>query len=166
MKAKGQSAIEYLATYSWAIALLTAFLAILALVSLSQRPSTYTPSYCYISPELLCYQAYIAANSMGTVASVLFTNNLGVEISFPVNAFSVAPTYANVAYTGNCLPANALQGNTVTCTANLNGYTPTLGSQLNPSFTVSYMICGNRCVSLNGLFVYNTTGHATLSVSP
>jgi hypothetical protein len=102
-------------------------------------------------------------NSTSTKFIVIIQNNLGVRLFFPVNSLLVSPGYfQNTAYGGNCLPQNALVGSTIVCNATFTGFGSTVGSQLNPKFTISYELCDPTCTPK----VYNTTGNAVTTLSP
>lgn len=163
---KAQSAIELLSTYSWTLVAIMAFIGVITLISLYQHPSTYTGQYCYIAPEMPCYGLYIMSNSITSNAILIFSNNLGVPISFPAGtSFTVQPGYSSVTYHGTCLPSDAVSGNTIECTALMGTFTPSVGSELTPKFYISYKICSRSCTNVQSLPLYNTSGSATLFVS-
>ena len=162
---RGQSAIEFLTTYSWAFLLLGIFVSAIALISLSSNTSisTLVPSSCYLSPSLPCSQAVVSGNSLGSTFIVIIQNNLGVKLSFSANAIQVKPSiYTSNTYLGTCLPQTAQAGSTFICSVTLSGFSPAVGAQLNPSFTLNYQICSPSCVAQ----VYNTTGTALTSMTP
>ncbi len=161
---KAQPAVEFLTVYSWTILAVILFAVFALALASAQSKQIYPPSHCYITTTLPCYSMFVMSNSIGSVALVIFTNNLGVQIGFPSNAFSISPTYANTIYYGQCLPSNALQGDVVSCYAELGSYMPALGAEINPNFEVSYRICASSCPS--SLPVYNTSGTSQLTVSP
>jgi hypothetical protein len=102
-------------------------------------------------------------NSTSTKFIVIIQNNLGARLFFPVNSLLVSPGYfQNTSYTGACLPQNAVAGSTIVCNATFTGFGSTVGSQLNPKFTISYELCDPTCTSR----VYNTTGNAVTTLSP
>ena len=162
-KLKLQSAIEYITVYS-AIALLIVVVIAIALTLVQSKPSsTNTPTSCYISPQLNCLQLVVAANSLQSTAIVLFTNNLGQTMHFATaNAFVIYPTSMQTSYAGECLPNNAVAGAEVICNVTTVGYNPSLGTELNPRFQITYSQCqGPRCTP----FTVNTvgTGHHYVS---
>lgn len=161
---KLQPAIEFLSVYTWTILGVIIFVAIIIALSIGLGKTTYPPSTCYISPTLQCTKMYITLGQPSPVAYLFFTNELGRTIGFSVNSFSIRPTYLNNTYYGTCSPTTALNGNFVECTAILTGYSASLGTQLNPTFSISYDICGSICAG--SITVYNTSGSATLTVSP
>ncbi|MEM0148508.1 MAG: hypothetical protein QXY10_02840, partial [Candidatus Micrarchaeaceae archaeon] len=76
---KLQSALEMLITYSWAIIILTLFIAIAAVISLSSPSSTYMPPTCNIAPTLPCIYSLLTSYSSSHPAMYLveFSNNFG-----------------------------------------------------------------------------------------
>ena len=162
-----QSATEFLATYSWAFLVLTVMIAAVYLVVLAPSGgSTYVPSSCYITSTLPCYQSVLLANSTGSEFIVLLQNDMGVTLAFPPNSISLHPSFSsNAVYVGSCLPLTAAPGAVVTCNVTLSGasFKPAVGSQANPTFTLSYQIC--PACGANSPQLYNTTGTSTLTVS-
>lgn len=166
---KAQPALEFLSVYSWTLISVILFAVVAAVLATAQTKQIYPPSYCYVTPTFPCYAMYVMSNSVGSVALMIFTNNLGAQISFPHNSFRVYPTYTNTSFTGQCIPTNAVSGTVISCNATLSsgtvsGYNPALGTELNPNFVLSYNVCGAVCS--NSLPVYNTSGEAQLVVSP
>ncbi|MHB1830742.1 MAG: hypothetical protein ACYCO0_05105, partial [Candidatus Micrarchaeaceae archaeon] len=89
---KVQPSIEYLSTFAVALLVLTIVIAVVGFVLLSNKGSTNTPSSCYISPQIYCFQFAVANNGLSngnTIAAVVFTNNLQIPITFPQNSFIV-----------------------------------------------------------------------------
>ncbi len=162
MGMRAQSALEFLTTYGWSFIIIALFISVVFVLVSSKGVSTYAPSSCYISPSLPCIAAYASSNSLGSVAIVKFTNQLGTEMSFPANAITIrfGMTYAN--YTGNCVPANAFNYQQVTCTVNMPQVHLVVGAELNPSLSLKYALCNNKACSA---YVYNTSGTATLTVA-
>jgi hypothetical protein len=160
-KRKGQSVIEFLSTYSWSFLILAVFMAVVASYVFTRGANSFSPSYCYISPELLCQEAFVMTNSSGSTITLIFINNLGTGISFAANSFSVMPSFGQQVHSGLCYPANAVQGSLVICNASASGYFPSPGQQLEPTFTVTYSICQKTCQSQ----LYNTSGTGTVFAS-
>jgi uncharacterized repeat protein (TIGR02543 family) len=160
--------VEFLATYSWAILIIAISVAAIYLILFSSKGSSaYVPSSCYITPLLPCYQTVLMANSSGSKFIALIQNNMGVTMYFNANSIYVHPSFSsNAVYTGSCLPQKAPPGATVICNVTIasSAFTTSVGSQLNPTFTLNYQICPS-CNSANSQS-YNTIGTATLTVSP
>ncbi|MGC8676578.1 MAG: hypothetical protein ACP5T3_03660, partial [Candidatus Micrarchaeia archaeon] len=156
---RAQSAIEFLTTYGWAFIMIAIFIGVVVILVSSKALSGFAPSSCYISPSLPCYGFSILSNSSGSVAALLFVNNLGTAMSFSNNGI-----YAHVAKynsTGTCLPANASSGAFVVCISRMPHIVLPIGSQEYAPFTLSYKICRNGVCSAT---VYNTSGSAVVSV--
>lgn len=161
---KAQPALEFLSVYSWTLLAVILFVVVASVLASANSRTVYQAAHCYITPGFPCYGMYVMSNTVAPVSLVLFTNELGVTLSFPTNALAVNPTYANATYYGQCLPANALPGAVVACNATLRGFSTSLGTQLTPVFVISYKICGSTCSG--SLPIYNTSGNADLAVSP
>jgi uncharacterized repeat protein (TIGR02543 family) len=165
---RSQSAVEFLATYSWAILIIAISVASIYLIIFSSKGSSaYVPSSCYITPLLPCYQSVLMTNSSGSKFIALIQNNMGVSLYFNANAIYLHPSFSsNAVYAGSCLPQKALPGSTVVCNITIasSAFNPSVGSQLNPTFTLNYQICPS-CNSANSQS-YNTIGTTTLTVSP
>ncbi len=165
---KAQPAIEYLSTFSVALLLLAIILAIVGLTLLgNNKVQTTVPSSCYISAQLNCFQMAVSSNGVVSTAIIVFTNNLGTEIQFPTsNAVAIVPEGSQKSYAGECYPTNAVAGATVICSATLAGYNPSVGTQLNPTFQLTYSQCASGAcgsyVTPNNL---NTSGSGTTYVS-
>jgi hypothetical protein len=172
---KAQQAIEFISVYAWALLGLTLFIAIVIAISTGQNKLIYPSARCYIEPAFPCYNMYVMPNSLvGSVVTLVFTNNLGNPLWFPPNSFYVSIGGNN--YSGACYPEGQNTGLGIYCYAGTPGFSPSLGTQLQPSFYISYNICqdalysasGETCQgkSLDELPVYNTSGSALLTVSP
>jgi hypothetical protein len=162
---KTQSSIEYLSMFSAALILLVIVIAVVGMLLLSSRSSTNVASSCYISPEINCLQLDVATNGIQSTGLVVFTNNLGQIMHFASNSFAIYPTSSQAGYIGECLPYNAVPGAEVECNATLgNGYNPSLGSELNPRFQITYSQCTRSdCAVISPS--YNITGTGTTYVS-
>ncbi|HUY69991.1 MAG TPA: hypothetical protein VMV00_00280, partial [Candidatus Baltobacteraceae bacterium] len=112
MRDKGlrqQSALELLTTYSWALLIIAVFVAAVAVIN-SARPATnYLASSCSIEPLLPCTQTLLTYNTVSPIKfTLLFTNNLGQVMYFPVNSINITVTNIGtkgITYNvGNCTP--------------------------------------------------------------
>ena len=163
---KQQSAIELLATYSWAFLVVAIFAATVLVLSLAQPARNYLGSSCNILPELPCYQSLLYSGASGNVVeSVTFTNNLGTPIMFTGDAFdasTIGVGALHVSGLGDCMPSFALQNDRVTCVANISGaQTPPIGTYLDTSFVISYEICNGEVASSCPAKTYKTSGMAS-----
>ncbi len=165
---RGQSALEFLSVYAWTFIIIAIFVSVVSIVVVATSSTTYTPSYCYISPQFACDSFLIAKSGSSSNAIVVFTNNIGVSINFPSqNAFAVLPTISNTVYYGTCTPDVAGASTTVTCLAQMPGFKEPIGSQMFPRFIISYKICNNvSCLNSQNLPVYNESGTADISFAP
>ncbi len=140
---------------------------IVSVVTIVSIPSagtlTYAPQSCYITPQLNCVQALIMTNSISTQFITMLDNNVGTGIKFAsANAFVVVPSYlSSTSYGGTCTPQDASPGALITCTATIPS-SFTIGTQLNPRFSLSYQVCSPSC----GGQVYNTSGEAVSAAVP
>ena len=161
---KTQSSIEYLSVITAALILLIIILALVGNLILNKHTYTNVPSSCYISPQINCQQIVIANNGIEAKAVVEFTNNLGQTIQFSSNSFQVSPGYAQTSYNGQCFPYNAVPGAEVICNATLGTFNPSLGTQLNPRFQMTYSQCATTTCSTT-IATYNAAGTGTTYVS-
>ncbi|MGC8479322.1 MAG: InlB B-repeat-containing protein [Candidatus Micrarchaeia archaeon] len=160
-KVKEQSAIEYVMSYSWAVIILLAVVIIYFFANSNQ--TTYTPTSCYISPQLPCYQLIIGSNSIETTAKLVFTNDLNKPIYFYSQPFSIKFTPSSNYYSGTCVPTTANEGSNVTCTVVASGYSILQGSEAEPTFYLSYAECVSQNCNINQrqLITLTTSGSGT-----
>ncbi|MEM0087082.1 MAG: hypothetical protein QXT36_03825 [Candidatus Micrarchaeaceae archaeon] len=156
-----QSAIEFLTTYAWVFIIIAVFIAVISAFISIKNPIGFVPSSCYIAPELPCYTLAFMSNSSASTFIIIFSNNIGATMQFPANSITLIPTTAGTSFTGSCLPANVPNGASVVCKVIANGYTPSIGSQATPSYTLTYDACyAGKCTG-----PYNSTGFGTVSIS-
>lgn len=160
---KAQPALEFLTIYAWTLIAVLLFIVFALAISTSPSSQIVPPSHCYITPSFPCYAMFMMSNSIGTTSQVIFTNNLGREIAFSGNSLTVYPTSANQVYYGQCLPANALPNQVISCSAAFPDLFASIGQSFTPDFSISYSICSKSCTF--PLPLYNTSGSAQLSVS-
>jgi hypothetical protein len=159
---KLQSAFEYAVEYSWAfIVLAIAIAAVAGYVALQQPASS--PSYCYISPEIDCYQAAIATNASGSQITTVFTNMAGSPIL--INNYAVSLPQSSVFSTGNCNTTTLNPGESAACSVYISGYRPSTGASINLNMVIQYQTCGYSCANLVGIPSLNITGTATVRPS-
>ncbi len=161
---KGQSSLEFIAQYSWALVLLVITLSAVLFISSAQRQLQQVPSYCYISPEFYCYQTSISLNTMGSNITTRFTNLQDTAIL--LTGYAVSPTSTG-AYTAGGCNATVLQiGQSAACYSTVQGFTPAVGAQLNPVFYVQYKECSGTCMNASSLKQLGIAGTAILQVPP
>ena len=156
---KGQSAIEFLAVYTWTFVIITIMLAVVASFLIAKGPVTYVPPTCYISIDISCQNLVVMQNSSGSTAIVVYYFNApptGAKIP-AVNSFSIESAFAQNAFFGQCSPTVVSAHTYVTCNASMKGYKPGLGAQLDLSFIVSWNYCNAKGVCQ----LYNTSGTGT-----
>lgn len=160
---RAQASIEFLSTYSIALTILVVVVAAVAYLAYFYNGSTQTEASCTISAQIYCVQASITNNGKSTPsANVLFTNGLGIPMEFQQNSILFFPNSSGSGYWGTCVPANALPGNSVLCSAEITGYVPSVGTETESRFVIRYNMCPKNSECLE----FNTTGTGTLYVSP
>jgi hypothetical protein len=167
---KMQSIQEFISQY--AASIIISIVAVAAIyLTIIPHSRGYSPSYCYITPDLYCYQMLITTNSVATDIEIAFTNNLGLSIYLPGDpafyaSMSSGSKYiagqCNTTATGNILKAGA----SATCAVSVN--TPvTPGSALQPTFYLQYSECTNpSCSNYASLPLINTSGSAVAYATP
>ena len=169
---KQQSALELLTTYSWALLIIAIFIAAVAVIN-SARPATnYLASSCSIEPLLPCTQTLLTYNTISPIKfTVLFQNNLGETMYFPLNSINITVTNIGnkgVSYSlGNCTPSLALQGNPVLCSAYIPGtFKPSIGAQETILFSLHYQLCRTDALSSCVSTQYRTAGQSSQTMAP
>jgi len=154
---KAQSALEFLTTYAWAFLIIALFISVIVILTTIKNPQEYSPSSCYITPELLCSGSVFSTNYSSSTFAITFKNSLGVPLSFPQNSFFVYAPSLNYSYTGTCNPSYLPKDGIETCIAKITK-TYAVGVQINPVFKIEYSVCSSptSCTQL-----YNTTGIAS-----
>ncbi len=157
---KGQPAIEFLTTYSWAFLILAVFIvAAIAMISV-KSPLSYVQSSCYISPELFCYYSSLLSNATSSMFVIQFSNNMGTSIYLGGNSITLLPNApSSKRFTGQCIPQGAPPGAVVICTVALP-YPVQPDIRAESAFTLSYKICDPACSGQ-----YNTSGSSLQSTS-
>ena len=165
---KLQSALEYLSAYSWALIILAVVAVIFFLIFQKSPTTTFSPSYCYISTGFQCYQLIVSTNSLGSMAILAFTNNLGKPVYFNSNSgFSIKLTGTSSYSQGSCTPTTASSGEQITCIAYIPGFSPVLGTQLEPQFFFNYTECvSSNCNNKASLLTLSTAGSSVSYAYP
>ncbi len=168
---KEQVSIEYMVIFAFAFLIVAVVIGYLYTVGLHN--TTYTNSYCYITPELPCQGMYVIGNPAvptNAKAYVIFTNNKGTGIYVKPGSFYFYPGASSTFYSGECIPSNIPQGGVAVCNvtiSNIASGSLQSGSQVNPKFSMSYGICSNNYCngqSANAP-VFNITGTGTTYVA-
>ena len=165
---KQQSSMEFLLTYSWALVIISVFIAVVAILSLSRPVQTYVPSQCSITPLLPCLDSLLTSSP--SALTLLFQNNLGQALYFPANAFNVLITNTGGTGTlynlGSCAPSLLPVGGEAVCNS-LISTTITLpaGAQFQTSFIITYELCSGSTSASCSTPTYATTGSSLQVVS-
>ena len=167
---KEQISLEYMMIFAFAFLIVAVVIVYLYVTGVHN--TTYTSSYCYLTPDMPCQGMYVIGNSVSPTnakAYVIFTNEKGIGINVKPGSFYFYPSASNTVYSGECIPSNIPQGGVAICNvtvSNLNGGL-SAGEQVNPKFNIAYSVCGNNYC--NGLStnapVFNTTGTGTTYVA-
>ncbi len=158
---KAQSSVEYVLIFAISIIILITAVSFAGYSIYSGKVATYAPSSCFITAQLRCVQLAVTYNSVSSRAVLELVNDQPVPITFSQNSLEIIPTASQQSYSGSCYPANALPGATITCVADMKGFNKSLGTQLEPSFRLSFTQCEpNSCAR------FSTTGTSNLYVSP
>ena len=165
---KLQSALEYLSAYSWALIILAVVAVIFFLIFQKSPTTTFSPSYCYISTGFQCYQLIVSTNSLGSTAILAFTNDLGKPVYFNSNSeFSIKLTGTSSYSEGSCTPTVVSSGEQITCVAYIPGFSPVLGTQLEPQFFFNYTECvSSSCNNKASLLALSTAGSSVSYAYP
>jgi hypothetical protein len=160
MRLRGQSAVEFLAVYTWTFVILTIMVAIVAAFLISKSPASYVPPTCYISIDMSCQNLVLFQNTSGSIGIVVFYfNSPPTGIAIPtVNSFSVEPAFSQQTYFGVCSPPAASAHTYITCNASMKGYRPGIGTPVNLQFIVTWNLCNGKFA---GCKSYNTSGTGT-----
>ncbi|MFI5412356.1 MAG: hypothetical protein ACHQX1_00510 [Candidatus Micrarchaeales archaeon] len=170
---KAQSLVEMLTTYSWAILIISIFIAIVFILSGNPSGVTFEASSCTIQALFPCQDTimtnYSAAS--GILYYIIFINNLQNPMLFPTNAFSLTTTGIGIlgteVSTGNCWPKFALSSDAVTCIVKIGGkFSPSSGTRVSTQFTFSYNLCNNNMQSSCGPALYKSSGFAIQTIAP
>lgn len=111
-KAKGQSSLEFLATYSWAIIIIS--LLVVFMFYFIQSTQQFASTECQFAYGLHCSSIEIYSNNMYTNLSIHLNNSQQYLILNPNVNFSISQ-YGNVS--GPCTPSKAGESNGITCNA-------------------------------------------------
>ena len=107
---KGQSAVEYLITYGWAI--LLAAISILILYVFVLAPSAIAPNTCSFVYGAYCQDMILGSNSISSKIALFLTNTQHYPIVNP----QVSINISNIGtVNGKCLPNYVLPGGAIIC---------------------------------------------------
>ena len=165
---KEQISLEYMMIFAFAFLIVAVVVVYLYVTGVHN--TTYTNSYCYLTPDMPCQGMYVIGNSVSPTnmkAYVIFTNDKGTGIYVKPGSFYFYPSTSNTVYSGECFPSDIPQGGVAICNvtvSNLNGGL-SAGEQVSPKFNIAYSVCSNNyCKGLSASApVFNTTGTGTHS---
>jgi hypothetical protein len=164
-----QSSLEFIITYSWALLIISLFMATMVIISLSHPAQNYIPSQCSITPLLPCLDTLFTINPM--VFTLEFQNNLGQAMYFTPNALNVLTSGTIVPGThnsvGNCAPALLPVGGEEVCNALISGtFTLPTSAQFLTTFNLTYELCSGNTFNSCNTPTYTTSGSSLQAVSP
>ncbi len=173
MALRQQTAMEFLSTYSFAI--FTISLVLIAAVTISFSVGTNAPVYssCSIQPLITCQQSLLTYNTPGRYFNyiLVFRNNLGFGLRFPVNAINLTLSNlvsgASTNNLGKCAPSPAASGSQVICNVKVSGTSQVKqGANTYTQFKISYGLCSNQSVTSCSSNSYLVTGYSFQTLSP
>ncbi len=143
---KAQSAMEFLATYSYALLIIAIALAVLILYF--SLPKTILPLECNFFSDFTCTDAALVGNAAGGPGASLIIVGIDNQPGI-VNAskFSAYINYAN-SIVGFCLPSRVTAGQYIYCVANFT-FTPKLSSIYYGTFNISANYCAPMAGNLS-----------------
>lgn|GEM_PF-2606243 len=135
---RGQSAIEYITTYGWAIVILGIVISILYLYT--SAPAQAIPDTCSFVNGVFCQDIILGTNSIShaTTAAFLLTNSKEYSLKNPVlyaqlNGKNSVPV--------NCEPPYVLPGGSMICTVTLP-VNSTIGALISGNLYLNATYCG------------------------
>jgi hypothetical protein len=165
--------MEMMVTYSWAVLIISIFVAIVFVLVGSASGQPLLPSSCTIQPLLPCTDTLLTnySSTSGIVFYLTFTNNLQNPILFQNNAFNLTTTgigvIGNAINYGNCYPSFALIGSAVICKVSIAGsFSPPVGTKANTAFSITYRLCSRNTQAGCPSSSYKSSGYSTQSVAP
>ncbi len=158
---KGQAATEFVIQYSWAILIIAVAVGVVYYISMSQQKYANSSTYCYISPEINCYQTSMQMNTTGTLFTTFITNQQDAPII--LTSYSTAPTISGTYAPGVCNASVLQPGQTASCTSFSGNFLPSTGSQISPQLSLGYKLCNNYiCNPATETQTFTTRGSAVV----
>jgi hypothetical protein len=137
-KPRGQSALEFLATYAFVF--LTISIVLLLLFAFSSIPKNILPTQCSFYSGFQCLDAALVVNASGVPELVVIASDSEPGV-VNVSSFSAFLNYHS-SKSGYCVPRVATAGEKIYCIANFTG-SVTLGSVYTGTFKVIANYCAN-----------------------
>jgi len=134
---RAQSAMEYLATYGWALLLIAVALAVLLYYGVV-NPSFFVGQQCFLPAGLTC--AILGMNTNGMILVNIY-QSLGPSINITAIGCSSAPSFANIpAYTGNQIVLHSGSNKTfqVQCYSGSSALSSSIGSAFMGYLLINY----------------------------
>jgi len=169
---KGQSALEYLITYGWAVLLAAIFVSILYLFVFA--PSAVAPSTCSFAYGAYCQDMILGSNSISSKIALFLTNTQ----QYPIVNPQVSINISNIGtVNGKCLPSYVLPGGAIICNVTMPTTAISTGTLVSGKLYLSAIPCpsGNVTTCTSGqrqTYIGNFNSHAspllagtTLSIS-
>ena len=137
-KPRGQSALEFLATYAFVF--LTISIVLLLLFAFSSIPKNILPTQCSFYSGFQCLDAALVVNASGVPELIVIASDSEPGV-VNVSSFSAFLNYHS-SKSGYCVPRVATAGEKIYCIANFTG-SVTLGSVYTGTFKVIANYCAN-----------------------
>ncbi|MGC8567623.1 MAG: hypothetical protein ACP5RP_01740 [Candidatus Micrarchaeia archaeon] len=155
---KYQSAIEFLSVYSFAILVIAVSISLIFLYA--NAPKTIIPNTCTAYTGFTC------------ISSSLYNTNFGSQLNLTLKdtqpgTITITNFIGNISSTagaGICYPANAIQGQNVTCVANF-GFHIVNASVYKGAFNVYAHYCPSTQKSCNTQQVFSYGGYVSLQAT-
>ncbi|MGC9011320.1 MAG: Ig-like domain-containing protein, partial [Candidatus Micrarchaeia archaeon] len=136
VKFAGQSVVEYLITYVWAIAL--AIIIVTILYSFLISPSIILPSSCSFSYGAYCQDMVLGSNASTSKVALLLTNTQ----QYPILNPQVSINISNIGLsTGKCTPSFVLPGGAIICNVTLPMKAISMGTLVSGKLYLSAIPC-------------------------
>ena len=137
-KPRGQSALEFLATYAFVF--ITISIVLLLLFAFSSIPKNILPTQCSFYSGFQCLDAALVVNASGVPELIVIASDSEPGV-VNVSSFSAFLNYHS-SKSGYCVPRVATAGEKIYCIANFTG-SVTLGSVYTGTFKVIANYCAN-----------------------
>ncbi|MEM0200816.1 MAG: hypothetical protein QXD23_00205 [Candidatus Micrarchaeaceae archaeon] len=154
---KGQSAIEFLTTYGWAIIILIIVLAFV--VYLLTSLNTVVPNTCTFNSGFSCTDFLVETNSLSSTVLMLLSNNQNYPITSATAVVNLSSIGTVVAH---CLPTYVIPGGDILCTGTTSNI---IGNNVDLSGKAT--VNASECISISNPVActqkYNINYTATLN---
>ena len=132
---KGQSALEYLTTYGWALILLVVVISLIYV--LGQSASNAVPTTCIFTYNTYCYDSMVGSSANASYLAFLLSNSQ----QYPIYAPSLIVNISNgQSIHASCTPNMVLPGGAIFCNATI-GKTFSQGQFVSASLFLTDTVC-------------------------